>query len=285
MNQFFRDNQISSVSFKDRATKIRLVIILVVVILGIIDVVGATQMSIPSHHDDRTLTAGYRVTAKQAKNIANMPTSVTVDRQAKFQYGAISPLRPAKVIKKKNPNYDPHVKMPNRNLPTKKFMAKLQQYEASRDKYQETLKFTGGPSLRFVMVSQKTGRSTMSVLPLISRIDANPLMTISRLSRHHYFGKIRIVTEVRQVRNDKQIVKSSHVDGFKQPTWKLTAAKGKHTVNVTYGYTKSTIQRFATAKNQAIGAAVAVWLGLVLFVWVFSGIFVTGARAANNEND
>lgn len=285
MNQFFQDNQITSVSFKDRATKIRLIIILAIVIAGIIDIVGAVQMSIPSYHDDRTLTAGYQVTAKQAENLADMPTSVTVDKRTKLQYGAIAPLRPAKVLKKKNPNYDPHAKMPNRNLPTKKFMAELQQYEASRDKYQKTLKFTGGPSLRFVMVSQKTGQSTISALPLISRINADPLMTISRLSRHHYFGKIRIVTEVRQVRNDKQIVKSSRIDGFKQPTWKLNAAKGKHTVKVTYGYTKSTIQRFAAAKKQAVGTAAAVWLGLVLFVWVFSGIFVTGAQAASSERN
>lgn len=285
MNQFLKDNQITQASFKQKSTKIRILIVILLLICGIVDVAGATQMQIPTASDTRVLAAGYHITKKQAANISKMPTLVTVDKRSKTQYGAIAALRPAKIVKKKNPNYDPHAKMPSTKMPTKKFMAKLKVYEATRDKYRKILKFTGGASLRFVFVSQQTGRPTDKTLPLINHLETNPMMSISRLSRHHYFDKIKMTTNVRRVQNDQTTVKAERIDGFKHQTWKVHATPGNHVIKVAYGYAPSVIKQFKSAKAHAIQAAILVWLVLILLVWVVSGIFVTGAQASKDTND
>ena len=129
ISNWFNDNQITKLNPNQRASKIRLIIIAVIIILGIFDVIAATQTQVLTKRDQRTLTAGYQISAKEAKNINLFKTSVLVDKKNKIQYAAVSAMRPAKVEKYKNKNYDPKAKKPNTKQPTKKFLKQLQHYE------------------------------------------------------------------------------------------------------------------------------------------------------------
>ena len=282
ISNWFNDNQITKLNLNKRSSVIRLIVIAVIVVLSIFDVIAATQMQVLTKQDHRTLTAGYQISAKEAKNIDVFKTSVLVDKKNKIQYAAVSAMRPAKVEKYKNKNYDPKAKKPSTKQPAKKFLKKLQHYEQVRNKYNEKLVFTGGPQLRMAMVSAQDGKSTVNRLPITTTLTQAPYATISRLARRHYYYNIRMTSEIRKVVNDGYTIKPQKINGFELPTWKLNQSQGKHTISVTYGYPKSVIQKFANAKSRAIQMTILIWLAIAVIFWVISGILVTGAEASKS---
>lgn len=282
MSKWLNDNQITKVDLKSRSVHVRVIIIVIICLLGICDVTAASQMQVLTKRDHQTLTAGYKVTKAESQDVNKFRTLLLVDKKTKMQYAVISAMRPAKVEKHKNPNYDPKAEMPDTKQPTKKFLKKLQKYQQVRDKYDQSLKFTGGPSLRMAMISSKDGKSTADRLPITTTLTQAPFATLSRLARRHFYYNIRMTSEIHKVVNDHQTVKSQRIDGFDQQTWKLDQSAGQHTVSVTYGYPNKVVQAFKQAKSKAIQLTIFIWLAIAVIFWILSGILVTGAQASKS---